>query len=104
MVHRGMARQPEVPSDNLHLGGGVPVTGFIPVEAEDLPALGFIYGTVASVASGYLQFLWGNFGTRLLLGPGKTATHLDYDLLEYRFEPDWWLTVVADRLQLEAMG
>jgi hypothetical protein len=89
-----------LPSENLNLGGAVPVVGSIPVAAGHSAALGFIYGTIVSVASGLVQFLWGNFGTRLTLPPTGTVDYRDYDKIEYRFEPSWWLEAVAARLEL----
>ncbi len=77
----------------------VPVSGSIAVAQGKSAALGFIYGTIVSAASGFVQFLWANFGTRqtvpshALVGPG------DFDKLEYRFEPDWWIRAVANRLE-----
>jgi hypothetical protein len=89
-----------LPSGSLDLGGGVPVTGSIPVVGGRSAALGFIYGTIVSVASGYVQFLWGNFGTRRTVLPGTTVDYRDYDKIEYRFEPAWWLEAIDTRLEL----
>jgi hypothetical protein len=89
-----------LPSGSLNLGGGVPVVGSIPVVGGRSAALGFIYGTIVSVASGYVQFLWGNFGTRRTVPPGTTVDYRDYDKIEYRFEPAWWLEAIDTRLEL----
>jgi hypothetical protein len=89
-----------LPSNNLNLGGSIPVVGSIPVEAGNSAALGFIYGTIVSAASGFVQFLWGNFGTRLTLPPTASVGYRDYDKIEYRFEPAWWLKAIDERLDL----
>jgi hypothetical protein len=89
-----------LPSDNLNLGGSVPVVGSIPVETGNSAALGFIYGTIVSVASGFVQFLWGNFGTRLTLPATASVDYRDYDKIEYRFEPAWWLKAIDERFDL----
>lgn len=87
-----------LPPLELDLGGSVTVTGSIPVTAGDSAAIAFIYGTVISIANGLLQLLWGNFGTRRIIAPGGTVGYRDYDKIEYRFEPDWWIEAVNGRL------
>ena len=83
----------------LDLQGGVTVTGSIPVIAGNSAALGFIYGTVVSVAGGLLQILYGTMSTRRFVpGSGDAADYRDYDKIEYRFEPDWWVKAVQSRL------
>jgi hypothetical protein len=86
----------------LDLQGGATVTGSIPVSGGKSAALGFIYGTVISVAGGLLQILYGIMSTRRSV-PGSSApvTYRDYDKIEYRFEPDWWVKAVQTRLTME---
>lgn len=91
-----------LPSANLHLGGTVPVAGSIPVEAGKHAALGFIYGCIVSAAGGYVQFLWGNFGTRRTVPASSTVGYQDYDKVEFRFEPGWWLDAIDRRVQSAA--
>jgi hypothetical protein len=83
-------------SGPLHFGAPTPVSGSFAVQAGNSAALGFIYGTIVSVASGYVQFLWGNFGTRRTLPPAQSYGAKDFDKIEYRFEPKWWLKAVSD--------
>jgi hypothetical protein len=92
-----------LPSAELNYAGSVPVSGSIDVTQGKSAALGFIYGTIVSVATGYVQFLWGNFGTRRYLAPGQVASYTDYDKIEYRFEPEWWIKAVAQRLDARAL-
>src|ERR1043165_2162142 len=82
------------PNTDLSFWGAVPVSGSIPVQAGKNAALGFIYGTIISVASGYVQLLWANFGTRRTVGPSETINYTLYDKIEYRFEPQWWRDAV----------
>ena len=100
----GLPVDQTLPSNTLNLGGSIPVLGSIPVEEGKNAALGFIYGTIVSLASGYLQFLWGNFGTRLTLPPATPVGYQAYDKIEYRFEPAWWLSAIDERLQLANSG
>jgi hypothetical protein len=86
-----------LPGPTLVLEGNVLVSDSIAVNAGDSAAIAFIYGTIISVASGLLQLLWGNFGTRVVKA-GQTVDYRDYDKIEYRFEPDWWLEAVSNRL------
>jgi len=79
-----------------------PVSGSIQVQAGKTAAIGFIYGVIAGIANGYVQFSWGSMGTRLTLPPGTTYDGEVFDKIEYRFEPDWWVNVVSQRLQAAA--
>ena len=81
----------------LSFGASVPVSGSIAVAEGNQAALGFVYGTIVSVASGYVQFLWGNFGTRRVVSAGGTVGPSDFDQIEYRFEPIWWIEAVNRR-------
>jgi hypothetical protein len=78
----------------LDVTGGIGVNGSIPVAVGNSAAIAFLYGVVISIAGGLLQLLWGNFGTGII---GGTDYHA-YDKIEYRFEPDWWIKAVSDRL------
>jgi hypothetical protein len=80
---------------SLNFGGPTAVLGSIPVHAGDVAGLAFIYGTIVSVANGYIQFSWGNFGTRRTLPQGQPSGASDFDKIEYRFEPDWWIQAVS---------
>jgi len=82
----------------LDLQGGIVVAGSIPVIAGQSAAIGFIYGTVISVAGGLLQLLYGIMSTRRIGAPGTTVDYRDYDKIEYRFEPDWWIEAISGRL------
>ncbi len=61
-----------LPSSTLNFYNDVPITGEIAVAQGQVPAVGLIFGVIVSVASGYVQFLWGNFGTHLTLPAGQT--------------------------------
>lgn len=87
-----------LPTATLNLSGAVPVAGSIPVAAGKSAALGFIYGTIISVAGGYVQLLWGNYGTRRTVAGDAPISYRDYGKVEYRFEPDWWLHAVDSRM------
>jgi hypothetical protein len=78
--------------------GAVPVSGSIPVVKGKTAALAFVYGAIAGVASGFVQFSWANFGTRRTLPSGSVIGAEAYDKIEYRFEPNWWITAVEERL------
>lgn len=73
-----------------------PVESYIPVKAGKRAAVALICGVILNVANGYIQIGWGNFGARLKNPPslGPDA----YDKLEYRFEPDWWIKAISERL------
>jgi hypothetical protein len=45
---------------SLNFGTPVLVSGSIAVKQGQNATLGLIYGTIVSVASGYVQFTWGN--------------------------------------------
>ncbi len=82
------------------LGASVPVLGSINVQRGKTPALGLIYGTIIGLADGYAYISWANFGTRLTLPPGTPFDGEVYDKIEYRFEADWWVQAVSNRLPL----
>jgi hypothetical protein len=84
-----------LPSSTLNFNNGVPITGEIAVEQGQVPAVGLIFGVIVSVASGYVQFLWGNFGTRLTLSAGQTVGPTDYGKIEYYYYPRWWIEAVS---------
>jgi hypothetical protein len=75
----------------------VPVLGTIAVQAGKTAALGFIYGAIVGLASGYAQIPWASFGTRLTRPKGTTYDGEVFDKIEYRFEPDWWIKAVMER-------
>ena len=85
-------------------GATTPVLGYIPVEAGKTAAIGFIYGVIAGIACGYVQFSWGSFGTRLTLPPGTPYDGEVFDKIEYRFEPDWWVNGISERANLAVTG
>lgn len=89
-----------LPQTTLRFFDQVPtlVSGSIQVQAGKSAAIGFIYGVIAGIASGYVQMSWGSMGTRLTLPPGTPYDGEVFDKIEYRFEPDWWVNVVAQRL------
>jgi hypothetical protein len=58
------------------------VSGSIQVQAGQLPAIGFIYGISTGLATGLLE----NLSATLVTG-----------LVEYRFEPDWWVVALGQR-------
>jgi hypothetical protein len=82
---------------SLNFGTPVPVSGSIDVTQGKNAALGFTYGTIVSAASGEVQFTWANFGTRRA---GTSYGPSDYDKIEYRFVPDWWILALTRRLAL----
>ena len=59
------------PNEENAFGGALPVIGSIPVDKGQRAALGFIYGMVMGVASGYFQS-WGSIGTRRTVGYSTT--------------------------------
>jgi hypothetical protein len=76
-----------LPSNTLEFGGDVPITGSLLLGQGERAALGVIVGVVASVASGYIQFLSGSLNIHLVLPPGDPGKPTDYGLIEYRFVP-----------------
>jgi hypothetical protein len=76
-----------------------PVSGSIQVQAGKTAAIGLIYGTAVGIASGYLASLGGCMNTRLTLPSGTPYDGDPYDKIEYRFEPDWWVQAVNQRLK-----
>jgi hypothetical protein len=90
-----------LPSSKLNYAGAVPVLGSIAVQAGKNAALGFVYGTIVSVASGYVMFSWGNFGTRRTVPASTPVDYTLYDKIEYRFEPTWWLEAIARAVAFE---
>lgn len=74
-----------------------PVAGSIQVQAGKVVAIGFVYGIVAGIASGRVVGIAGSMRTRLTLQPGEVGP-TTFDTIEYRFEPDWWVRAVSDRL------
>jgi hypothetical protein len=85
-------------SSVAQFSGSVPVSGSIPVTQGKTAALAFVYGAIVGVASGFVQFSWANFGTRKTLSSGAVIGAEAYDKIEYRFEPNWWITAVQQRL------
>lgn len=79
-----------------------PVSGSIQVQAGKTPAIGLIYGVAAGIASGFVASLGGSMKTRLTLPSGTPYDGDPFDKLEYRFEPDWWVQAVGNRLQAAA--
>jgi hypothetical protein len=81
------------------IGGSVSAIGSIPVNAGDSAAIAFIYGVAMSVESGYLDADFGGFGTHRGVADHEPANADDYQKMDYRFEPDWFIEAVSGRLQ-----
>jgi hypothetical protein len=77
-----------------------PISGSIQVQAGQTPAIGFIYGITSGLASGTLQTV---FDAELMtqLPPDTTYQGDPNGLIEYRYEPEWWVQAVGQR-QAEA--
>jgi hypothetical protein len=86
---------------SLNFGIPVPVSGSIAVAQGHNAALGFIYGTIVSVANGYVQFL-GQLRHSHDSSSGTAYGSGNLDKIEYRFEPDWWIGTVARRMKTRA--
>lgn len=71
-----------------------PVNAVIKVQAGKTAAIAFIYGVIAGIDTGYANISFGAMETRLSLPPDNGWP---YGKIEYRFEPDWWATAVAQR-------
>ena len=80
------------------IAGSVSAIGSIPVNAGDSAAIAFIYGVAMSVESGYLDAEFG-FGTHRGVADHEPANADDYQKMDYRFEPDWFIEAVSGRLQ-----
>ncbi len=78
-------------------GATVPVGGHIEVEQGHRAALGVLVEVVVSLTSGSVRF--GTVGecdfTIRLREAGSDS------LIEYRFDPTWWIAAVKDRLDLD---
>lgn len=72
-----------------------PVAGSMQVKAGRTAAIGFIYGVIAGIASGFLASVDGGGMGTWTTGPDAVQ---QLDKLEYRFEPDWWVRAVGQRL------
>ena len=73
-------------------------SGSIEVQAGRTAAIGLICGIDAGIASGYVEMLGGLMRTRLVAEPGPAMTPAILDQIEYRFEPNWWVQAVGQRL------
>jgi len=73
-----------------------PMSGSIQVQAGQSPAIGFIYGCTAGVSDGELWF-FGPTGLLTCLSPDTTYPGNPAGLIEYHYEPDWWIRAVARR-------
>ena len=78
-----------------------PISGSISVDEGKNAALAFIYGASAGFASGYIQYSYGTFGTRLTLPPGTNYDGEVFDKIQYRFEPTWFVEAVNQRFQMD---
>jgi len=74
-------------------------SGSIEVQAGRNAALGLICGIDAGLASGFVEILGGLMRTRLVAPPGPAQTPAILDQIEYRFEPEWWVQAVGQRLE-----
>lgn len=72
-----------------------PVSGSIQVQAGQTPAIGFIYGISAGLACGNL--LTQNASLETQLSSGTTYQGNPAGLIEYRYEPGWWVAAVGQR-------
>jgi hypothetical protein len=86
---------PERPVD---IDVSTPVSGSIYVQAGKSAAIGIVYGIVAGLADGVVISV-GSMMTRLTLRSGVNYIGDPYDLIEYRLEPDWWVTAIGQRVQ-----
>jgi hypothetical protein len=71
-------------------------TGSIEVQAGKNAAIGLIYGVAVGVASGFASS-GGDMRTCLTSPPG--TQYPPNDMIEYRFEPSWWVQAVNQRRQ-----
>lgn len=72
-----------------------PISGSIRVQAGQTPAIGFIYGISTGFASGALLTLGASLETQL--SSGTTYQGNPSGLIEYRYEPEWWVVAVGQR-------
>jgi hypothetical protein len=72
-----------------------PISGSIQVHAGQTPAIGFIYGISTGLDSGDLLTLGASLQTQL--SAGTTYQGNPSGLIEYRYEPDWWVVAVGQR-------
>jgi hypothetical protein len=72
-----------------------PISGSIQVQAGQTPAIGFIYGISTALASGSLLTLGASLQTQLSAGATYQGNPLG--LIEYRYEPEWWVVAVGQR-------
>lgn len=73
-----------------------PMSGSIQVQAGQSPAIGFVYGAIAGLSGGELGF-FGPAGLMTCLSPDTTYPGNPAGLIEYHYEPDWWIRAVARR-------
>jgi hypothetical protein len=73
-----------------------PVSGSIQVQAGQTPAIGFIFGVSTALASGDLLTEAACLQTQL--SSGTTYQGNPSGLIEYRYEPEWWVVAVGQRL------
>jgi hypothetical protein len=74
-----------------------PVSGSIQVQAGQTPAIGFIYGISTGLASGDLLTLDCGGSLETQLSSGTTYQGNPSGLIEYRYEPEWWVVAVGQR-------
>jgi len=72
-----------------------PISGSIQVQAGQTPAIGFIYGISTALASGDL--LTEDACLLTQLSAGTTYQGNPSGLIEYRYEPEWWVVAVGQR-------
>jgi hypothetical protein len=72
------------------------VSGSFPVQKGKIPAMAFIYSVRFGLASGSISAT-GYLHTALA-GSSLTPDPQDLGRMEYRFEPDWWIKSVENRI------
>jgi len=73
-------------STGLNFFGEIPISGNILLEKGQTAGVGIIFGSIISAADGFIQIIWGNFGTHLTLHPGIPLGASAYGLIQYRFD------------------
>lgn len=74
-----------------------PISGSIQVQAGQTPAIGFIYGIATGLASGSLGTLPRGGSLQTQLSSGTTYQGNPSGLIEYRYEPEWWVVAIGQR-------
>jgi hypothetical protein len=75
------------------LGGGVKVSGTIPLLPGGTPAIGIIIGLIVSIVDGDAQIIPGEFSSINLAPPGATSP-AGLGKIQYRPDPPFWVEAV----------